>query len=121
MRGVDGKKKRYGTEPWGGGLARVRQPGITPKVNTWTRPVEGGIENRRSRVPCEGHRREAFAGGAYRADAAVCRSIAERHRGAGRGIQYPFKNQGEFDMERLKPADLAAEEEGTTWEPMCTI
>ena len=88
MRGVENKEvlPDFGVEDYVL-LARVKQPGITPKLmNTCTGPVDSDqYNNRRTSVRRGRHRHGAFARGTCCADAAVCRCIAQRHREAEGG------------------------------------
>ena len=116
-------------------VARVRQPGITPKpMNTWTGPWRVvskpgghvyGVED-----IATGRSREVHI--------AWMRPYADASLNVTAELKEVFNNlesQGDFDMERIEAVDVAAngegyvvkmewvglDEEETTWEPLSTI
>ena len=116
-------------------VARVRQPGITPKfMNTWTGPWRVvsktggyvyGVEDIVTRHSREVHiaRMRPYADASLNVTAELKEVLSN------------LKSQGEFDIEKVEALDLAADgeeyvvnvkwigldEEETTWEPMFTI
>ena len=116
-------------------VARVRQPGITPKlINTWTGPwrVVSKTEGHVYRVKdiATGSLREVYI--------AQMQPYADASLNVTAELKEVFNNlksQGEFDMEMIDAVDLAADNEEyvikvkwvgldeveTTWEPLSTI